>query len=148
MDENLQDLKEHMGLLPDDELLSRYASRGLTEVASGLAVAEMQARGIPVPALAAVAEETEEAYYGDLERVARNLTPTEAHILCGYLNAAGIPAEACDTNTVQVNTLLTFAMGGASVRVPESFMQEALAVMDAFKRGEFQLDEDFDGEVA
>ena len=145
----LQDLKERIALLPDDELSARYASRQFTDAASGLALAEIQSRGIPEPAFSIIAENVgDEPYYGDLQRVARDLTPTEAHLLCGYLNAAGIPAEACDTHIVQMNSLLSVAVGGASVRVPESFMTEALEVMDAFRRGEFQLDEDFDGGAA
>ncbi|MFZ4286377.1 hypothetical protein [Variovorax sp. HJSM1_2] len=84
------------------------------------------------------------AYQGDMQIVARYLTPTEAHMLCGCLRAARIPAETGDTNLVQADELLSPALGGACLRVPEKYVAEALQVMDAFKRGEFALDDDFD----
>lgn len=83
-------------------------------------------------------------YEGDMAIVAQYLTPTEAHLLCSCLHAAGIPADAGDTNTVQAHSLLSIAVGGARVRVPSSYQAEALAVIAAFHRGEFSLDENFD----
>lgn len=47
-------------------------------------------------------------------------------------------------NLVQANALLSVAVGGASVRVPEGQLAEAQAVLAAFRRGEFTLREDFD----
>ena len=84
-----------------------------------------------------------EAYHGDMQIIARHLTPTEAHLLCGCLRASGVPAEAGDTNLAQAHSLLTLAIGGASIRVPQAYVDEAMAVMAAFKRGEFQLNDDF-----
>jgi len=88
--------------------------------------------------------EAEDPYHGDLKIVARYLTPTEAHMLCACLQAAGVPAEAGDTNLVQAHSLLAGAVGGACLRVPEQFVPEAMQVIAAFKRGEFALGEDFD----
>lgn len=65
-------------------------------------------------------------------------------MLCSCLNAAGVPSEAGDTNLVQAHSLLAGAVGGSCLRVPESFVPEALEVIAAFKRGEFELGEDFD----
>lgn len=84
-------------------------------------------------------------YEGDMTIVARHLMPTEAHMLCGCLQAAGIPAQADDTHLVQAHSLLAVAVGGACIRVPEGYADEAQAVMEAFQRGDFALDEDFDG---
>jgi hypothetical protein len=81
---------------------------------------------------------------GDWVRLARDLTPTEAHLLAACLQAAGIPADAGDTNMAQMHSLLSIAMGGASVRVPETRLGEARGVLEAFRRGDFALDEDFD----
>ncbi|MDB5889077.1 MAG: hypothetical protein JWM03_1949 [Rhodocyclales bacterium] len=83
-------------------------------------------------------------YYGDMVIVARDLTATEAHLLCSRLRAARVPAEASDMNFVQVNSLLAMAVGGARVRVPEYFEGEALAIIAAFHEGAFELDENFD----
>jgi hypothetical protein len=85
-----------------------------------------------------------DSYHGDMQIVARHLTPTEAHMLCACLHAAGVPAEAGDTNLVQAHSLLTSAVGGACVRVPQEFVANAEEVMRAFQRGDFSLDDDFD----
>ncbi|UXH76348.1 DUF2007 domain-containing protein [Roseateles amylovorans] len=83
-------------------------------------------------------------YEGDQTFVARHLTPIEAHMLCGRLRAAGIPAETGDTNTVQAHSLLAPALGGASVRVPADYLAQARATIDALQRGDFALDDSFD----
>ena len=64
-------------------------------------------------------------------------------MLCECLHASGIPAQTADTNLVQTNLLLSVAVGGASVRVPANFVEEARTVIAAFERGEFSLDDDF-----
>ncbi len=88
--------------------------------------------------------DSDDDYDGDRTLVARHLTPTEAHMLCGRLRAAGIPAETGDTNTVQAHSLLAPALGGASVRVPADYLPQALATMEALQRGDFALDDSFD----
>lgn len=135
--------------LSDEELMDRSASGDLTDEAQADAERELGARGLQMPArrLAPVAETM--AYQGDLTIVAKNLTPTEAHMLCACLQAGGVPAETADTNLVQTNALLSIAVGGASVRVPANFVDEARAVMAAYERGDFALGDDFSvGEIA
>ncbi|TAK79004.1 MAG: hypothetical protein EPO01_18645 [Aquabacterium sp.] len=83
-------------------------------------------------------------YHGDLVFIARHLTPTEAHLLCGRLSAAGVPAQIADANLVQAHSLLSPALGGASVKVPEDYVGRARAVMAAIQRGDFELADDFD----
>jgi len=85
-----------------------------------------------------------EAYHGDMVTIARRFTPTDAQLLCGCLQAAGIPATVADAALVQTNMLWSIALGGASLRVPQAFVQEANEVIAAYERGEFSLDEDFD----
>jgi hypothetical protein len=84
-------------------------------------------------------------YLGDMVILERGLDPTEAHILVACLGAAGIQADAGDTNIVQMHALLSIAVGGACVRVPESQRGEAQAVLAAYRRGDFALDDDFEG---
>ncbi|MET0541637.1 MAG: hypothetical protein ABWZ88_07770 [Variovorax sp.] len=83
-------------------------------------------------------------YEGDLVTIARDLTPTDAHMLCACLHAAGVPATVADANLVQANALWSVAVGGAKLRVPDVHVREAQQVLDAFERGEFALDDDFD----
>ena len=74
----------------------------------------------------------------------RNLEPTQAHLLAACLQAAGIEAEVGDATIVQMNMLMTIALGGAKVRVPQSQVPAAREVLRAFHRGTFLLDDDFD----
>ena len=85
-------------------------------------------------------------YQGDLIIVAKNLSATEAHMLCGCLRAGGVPAETADTNLAQTHSLLSIAIGGASVRVPANYVDEARTVIAAFERGDFALGDDFDSD--
>ena len=89
----------------------------------------------------------EEPYLGDMQIVARHLTPTEAHMLCSCLQAAGVPAQVGDVHLVQMHALLAGAVGGACVRVPSSCVAEAKEVVASFERGDFSLQDDFDVDV-
>jgi hypothetical protein len=80
----------------------------------------------------------------DLFTVARYLTPTEAHVVCGCLVAACIPAVVADDHLLQANSLWTPALGGVRVMVPREHIAEAEAVIAAFERGEFALGDDAD----
>ncbi len=138
------DLTAHLQSLSDSELLSRAADGGLTEHAQQLAEQELVARGVALPQQREQQEAVEREYAGDMTIVAKYLSPTEAHLLCSCLNAAGIPADAGDTNTVQAHALISIAVGGARVRVPSAYEAEALDVIAAYNRGDFSLDENFD----
>jgi hypothetical protein len=82
----------------------------------------------------------------DLFIVARYLIPMEASLMQGCMEASGIPAVLADAHLMQADLLLAPALGGVRILVPAAYVQEALAVIDAFKRGEFALDEDSDVE--
>ncbi len=83
-------------------------------------------------------------YEGDWVMVARCLDPTEAHLLCACIEAAGLTAMVADANLVQTHSLIAVAVGGARVLVPETQRERAEAVLEAFHRGDFALDEDAD----
>jgi hypothetical protein len=78
----------------------------------------------------------------------RGLTFTEAHILCSCLRAGGIPAQVGDVHIVQTDPLLSIAVGGACIRVPEARVGAARQVLEAYRRGYYALDDDFDAEGA
>jgi len=128
--------------LTDEELVHRASSGDLTEQAQAVAEKEVADRQLSLPVRQA-ANAQHSAYQGDLVIVARHLTATEAHMLSSCLNAAGVPADAGDTNFVQTHSLLIGAVGGASIRVPANFVDEAHKVIAAYQRGEFDLGEDF-----
>jgi hypothetical protein len=136
------DLEAFFSDLSDDELLSRVR-RGLTDEALAIATHELSIRNLePLPSESMPA--FKEPYLGDMVILERDLDPTEAHMLCACLRSAGIEADAGDTNLVQTNSLLTIAVGGAKVRVPETQLEDARRIVQAFRRGDFELDDDFD----
>ena len=132
--------------LSDEELLDRIGNGGLTVEAQVAAENEALNRQLEFQSPAAQINAPAPSYEGDLMIVARDLTPTEANILCACLNAAGVPAETADTNLVQTYSLLSIAVGGASIRVPANFVVEAQEVIAAFKRGDFEIGDDFESD--
>ncbi|HET8870443.1 MAG TPA: hypothetical protein VFM48_08360 [Aquabacterium sp.] len=135
-------LKAFFSKLTDEELIAKVQS-GLTTDAYAIARDELERRGLECPPLEEP-QEPDEPYLGDMVLLASNLKPTEAHILASCLASAGIQAVTGDTNTVQANSLWSIALGGAKVRVPQSQLLEAKLVLNAFRRGDFILREDFD----
>jgi hypothetical protein len=126
-----------------DELLELYRS-GLTMLAEDVAAAELSSRGVAVPETKSAGASTADEYAGDLVVVARCSTPSEAHVLQACLHAAGVPAALTDAGLVQANSLLTVAVGGVRVLVPQKFVEQAHEVVAALERGDFQLDDDAD----
>ena len=135
-------LAKHFRDMSDDELLYRCSSGSLTEVAQSIAIEELTSRGQKLPEPIIMASETAR-YEGDFVTVARFLNPTDAHITCAYLEAAGVPAFVADANLVQLNSLLAIALGGVRVLVPASRVAEAKGVIQAFNRGDFALPDDW-----
>jgi len=78
----------------------------------------------------------------DLKLLARFLNPTDAFILQGRLQAEGLRAVVADAHLVQTYSLLSIAVGGARVLVPECQWTEAREVQAAIERGDYALDED------
>jgi hypothetical protein len=78
----------------------------------------------------------------DLFEVARYLEPLEARLAQGCLVNAGIPAVLADDHLMEV--LPTPALGGVRILVPQAHLQQAEAVLEALRRGEFELGEDAD----
>lgn len=79
---------------------------------------------------------------GEMVILKRDLTPTHAHLLTGFLRYCGIRAEAGDATLVQILSPITLALGGAKIRVPQSQAQQAALLLAAFERGEFALPDD------
>jgi hypothetical protein len=88
--------------------------------------------------------EIEEVPGRDLLLVAQYLDPLEAHMACGCLVAAGVPAVVADNHHLQANQLMAPAMGGVRVLAPESYLVQAQEVLAALARGDFALGEDAD----
>jgi hypothetical protein len=80
----------------------------------------------------------------DLFAVAKYLIPIEASLVQGCLAASGIPAVLADAHLMQTDLLLAPALGGVRILVPAAHLLQAQAVLAAFERGEYQLDDDAD----
>ncbi|MET3132983.1 Zn-dependent alcohol dehydrogenase [Oxalobacteraceae bacterium GrIS 1.11] len=80
----------------------------------------------------------------DFCSVGNYLVPTDALIVQGCLVAAGVPAVLADANLVQTYSLLTSALGGVRILVPSSHLAQARAIIAAFERGDYQLEDDVD----
>ena len=104
----------------------------------------MQASNEPLNALLTGVPELARLPGRDLVEVARYLIPLEANLVQGCLVASGIPAVLADAHLVQTDLLLAPALGGVRILVPQDHLQQAQAVLEAFGRGEFALDEDSD----
>ena len=142
-----RELQAAFARLADDELVRRITAGGLTDFALPIAWDEAQSRGLVLEALPMPGQDMvvpDEVYHGDFQTVAGHLTATEAHLLCDCLRAGGLPAITADVNLMQTHAWLAPAMGGASVRVPQAFVEEAMALLAAFRDGHFGLDDDFD----
>jgi hypothetical protein len=70
--------------------------------------------------------------------VARYADPTQAMVVQGCLQAAGVPVAVADVHTLQMHALLAGAIP-ARVQAPSRWEPQALAVLAAFERGDFAL---------
>jgi hypothetical protein len=140
-----EQLVEVFASLNTAELIARHASGTLTEMANAVAEEEMRRRGIaPQQRSDPAAAEATDVRDDPLETIAIFLTPTEAHVLQGLLEAEGIHAVVADGEMVQMNELLSPALGGVRVLVPRSALERAHEIKAAVARGDYRLDENSD----
>ena len=135
-----QSLVEHFQLLSDEELLAQFQSGELTDLAKEVAALELGHRKIdfsePMAEKPAQGDATFDS--GDLALVARYFTAAEAYMLQSRLEIEGVPAVVTDAQMAQ--NLLSLAIGGVRVLVPESYLPRAREIALAIERGDFALD--------
>ena len=145
-----ESLLDRFQRLSDEELLGLFRSGELTDLANDVAAEELRRRGVDVakPATephtasedASSSEDETPSGGEDLVLIARLFTPIEAHMLQSRLEAEGVPAVVTDAHIVGVNPLLTMAVGGVRVLVPESDIERAREIMRAIERGDYRLE--------
>jgi len=81
---------------------------------------------------------------GSLVVVGRFDTLGEAAVLQALLESRGIVADTGSAGRVGLFGPLALALGGVRLRVPAEHADEALALLDAYRRGELAADEDDD----
>ena len=142
-----ESLARHFASLPDEELVEKFQSGELTDLAQDLAAAELRARRIDVPrrkptvANPALPEEEEANVIpmvigGDLVQLASFSDLNSANLLQSRLDAEGVPAIVPDT-------FASLADGHFLVRVmvPESYFERAAQIKMRIDRGDYELDE-------
>ena len=77
---------------------------------------------------------------GDWQTLVTVFSPTEAYLLRGVLQAAGVPAAVADAHLVQTHSLLAPAIP-VRILVPEHRLGRGQEVLAAFERGEYGLQE-------
>lgn len=80
----------------------------------------------------------------DLFVVAKCMVPTDAWLLQGCLVAGGVPAVVADAHHVQADLLIAPALGGVRILAPQAYLTQAAAIIAAYQRGDYALDEDAD----
>ena len=149
MEVSRKDLEERYAELNDEALLERYSSGTLTELATGVARAELRRRGIALPQPPAAEPAATDApaapdlaTAGPLVAVTAHLTWYEANILCSLLHSEGVAAELADAHLATAHHFLSAATGGVRILVPERSLPRVREIMAAFQRGEYALDDD------
>lgn len=80
---------------------------------------------------------------GDFQPVTSCATPTEAHLLKGVLESAGLDPVTTDGHLLQAYDWLTPAVGGVRVLVPAAQVAAAKEALAAYREGAYELaDED------
>lgn len=155
MDVTPESLKDKFQLLNDDELQHMFHSGELTELAQGVARAELRRRGISLekPQVETPPEKTDDELdpelwstsSGDLVLVGRFSSPIDAQVLQSRLAVDGIPAMVADALTAQNTPWGANLIGGVRVLVPESHVDRARKVINAIQAGDYALDDQADG---
>jgi Putative prokaryotic signal transducing protein len=149
-----QSLVDEFKLVSDDDLLAQFRSGELTDLAEDVVRAELQQRGLdpgapsgeppPQAAIGEASEASPDDSAGDLVLVATFLNPIDGQMLRSRLEAEGVAAMVADANMTQVNQLLTLAVGGVRVLVPQAQAARAREIAAAVQRGDYRLDDQVD----
>ncbi len=59
-------------------------------------------------------------------------------MFCAQLEGSGIPGTVTDDHTVSTDWMLSNAVGGVKVKVPEDYVQEAIELFNDFRREEIE----------
>ncbi len=126
-----QNLAEYYVRLNDEELQRLLDSGELTSLAVEVAREELQRRGVDVTEATADEPPTEQdaTSGGDLVLLGRYVSPMEAEIVRGRLEAEGVSAVVADAHIVQMTALMSQAFGGVRVLVPESQLIRAREIL-------------------
>lgn len=143
------DLERRFHRMEDDALLQKFQSGDLTELAQEIVGEELRRRGLALPqawvdAGDALEERREPGDGGGLVRIAGHLSYAEAQVLKSFLESEGIPAVLADVHVATTNAILSAVTGGVRLLVHQNNLAMADEIAAAWRRGEYEIDEDFD----
>jgi hypothetical protein len=147
MSDQRSELSETFCGMGDDELIERWASGKLTEIAVEVARAELARRGIAVPDVTSNEpgdDDTGPPTKVSFVTVARSLEPLQMEMLRARLQAEGIAAFTVDAGINQINPFYSIAVGGVRLMVPRQSAEEARRIIELVRSGAFRLREDDD----
>jgi hypothetical protein len=152
------DLTEHFRMLSDAALLERLRARTLTPLASEVAQREARSRGLEIPEAGptnvgaadepsdgesdADSDTDSDADDIDLVTIAHFTDPLQANVLRACLESHGIFAHVWGEHLGIAHIFLSTASGGMRVQVRSDQVAEARAVIAAFERGDFAIDDE------
>lgn len=137
-------LMETFCAMSDGELIERWSSGRLSEIAAAIARRELARRKLAITGFVKARERSEEESSDSgvtLETVARSFDPLEVEMLRSRLEAEGITAFAVDQGINQINALYSIAVGGIRLMVPSEKAQQARQIVDLVRSGALTLRE-------
>jgi hypothetical protein len=127
--------------MSDEELLGRFEA-DLTDLAREVALVEAAKRGLTLTARATIDEVPGgDMGHGPLRICATFMNPLVAEALSVRLLAEGLAAQ---THYANGGVMGSVGLAGVRVMVPESQLDAAKRIREAFDAGEYAIDEDFD----
>ena len=130
--------------MSDGELIARWSSGRLSEIAVAIARRELVRRKLAVSEFVETKLRNEEESSDSgvsLETVARSFDPLEVEMLRARLQAEGITAFAVDQGINQINALYSIAVGGIRLMVASEHAQQARQIIDVVRSGALALRE-------
>ena len=138
-----EQLEAQFQAMSDEELVGR-CDADLTDLAREVALAEAAKRGLTLPTRAAIDEVQGGEMapgHGPLRICATFMNPLVAEALSVRLLAEGLAAQ---THYANGGVMGSVGLAGVRVMVPESQLENARRIREAFDAGEYAIDEDFD----
>lgn len=143
MEVTRSELEKKFQRLADDYLLQQYQSGTLTDIAQAIALQELRNRGIKLPRdhlQVAQTQPSKAAIHSDLVPLNGYFNWAEAQVLVSMLQAKALPAHASYEQLTANNQ--------ARVWVHTHNVEQAQSTAAALKRGDFAIDDEFDGNDA
>jgi hypothetical protein len=139
-----ESLARYFANLPDEELIEKFRSGELTDLAQDVAAAELRGRRLdlprrkaplPEPVPAEEANIAPMAIAGDLVQLASFDNLNSANLLQSRLDAEGVPAMVAGGFAYLNESTLV------RVLVPESYFEPAALIKKRIDRGDYQIDD-------